>query len=146
MVESCSCFSLKHFMSYVLPPAELNFSEIMNSLSCKGQCFLALGYNYMMKKNKWSIWYLMNFGWVSWFNCEASTWLVAIYKNLISKSEKLINVLGKVIRFHRLFIGKIILIITTVINWWKCFNVLTTLQVYLINILCKIKLLILYYK
>lgn len=62
MVESCSCFSLKHFMSYVLLPAELNFSEIMNSLLCKGQCFLALGYNYMMKKTKWSIWYLINFG------------------------------------------------------------------------------------
>ena len=39
IVESCRCFSLKHFMSFMLPPAESNFSEIMNLLSLQRPIF-----------------------------------------------------------------------------------------------------------
>ena len=42
MVESCNSFSLKNVMCNVLPPAESNFSEVINSLSVqrpKLSCF-----------------------------------------------------------------------------------------------------------
>ena len=39
IVEPCRCFSLKHFMSFVLPPAESNFSEIMTLLSLQRPMF-----------------------------------------------------------------------------------------------------------